>query len=501
MPTPGIGASQRASRLQQTAGMAAAVLLPWAFISLSIHSSLLSSTPLALSFAAIAAITLFSGFRAGLLTSVVTTLVLNHTLFTDNSFFATDTRSLLRSAIIFAVGLLITAVFHRQRIIGSRLSVTLASLQARTDALSEAQQGGNSVAWTMNLAGKTLEWAEGGSPIFGRPFSELSSIDDAIRLIFEEDRLALAHSAENAMSTNQPFDCEFRVAWPDGGIHWIASHGSPSPLQPKLWRGVSIDVTDRKRAELALLRAEKLTAVGRLSATVAHEINNPLEAVTNLLYLATSDPTLSATTRGYLEQAEREVARLASIARHTLTFAHPRGADRPSHISEVLEGVTRMFQPKCYARSAALRILPDDSLVVSIPQDDLRQVLTNLLSNACDALPSAGGIVEIEMIRQENSALILVRDNGSGIAAKDAERIFEPFFTTKVDIGTGIGLWVSRELVHKSGGHISLQIHELPPGFHTMFRVELPLAREDHPSANPIAQIAERTEVAPLETP
>ncbi len=481
--------------------MFAAVLLPWAFISLSIHSSLLSSTPLALSFAAIACITLFAGFPAGLVTTIVTTLVINHTLFTDQGLFALDARSLLRSAIIFAVGLLISAVFHRQRVIGNRLNLTLASLQARTDALSEAQQGGNSVAWTMNLGDKTIEWAEGGSRIFGRPFAELSTIDDAFQLIFEEDRLALAHAAESAVRAHQPFDCEFRVRWPDDEVHWIASHGSPSPQQAKVWRGVSIDVTDRKRAELALLRAEKLAAVGRLSATVAHEINNPLEAVTNLLYLANSDPSLSATTRGYLEQAEREVARLASIARHTLTFARPLGADGPSPINDVLDSVARMFQPKCFARDAKLRVLSDDSLLVSIPQDDLRQILTNLLSNACDALHSSGGIIEVETVRQGTRALILVRDNGTGVTPTDAERIFEPFFTTKVDIGTGIGLWVSRELVQKSGGRITLQTHGMPPGFQTMFRVELPLAPESVQAPDSARPAAEHAEVTPVKTP
>jgi signal transduction histidine kinase len=462
--------------------MAAALVLPWAFISLSLRSSLLENTPLALSFAAIAAITLLAGRGPGLLASLATTLFLNHAVFAHHSGIAFDSGSLLRSAIIFAVGALVTFLFDRQRVVSHRLTLTLSSLQARTDALNEAQQGGNSVAWIVNLADKSILWAEGGSCIFGQPFHQLSDIDSAIHLILEEDRPTLAKAAEISMRTSKPFDCEFRVRWPNEEIHWIATRGTPSLQQAKLWRGVSIDVTDRKRTELALLRSEKLAAVGRLSATVAHEINNPLEAVTNLLYLASSDPTLAPLTREYLEHADRELARLASIARHTLNFAHPRPTSNSATLGEVLDNVTRMFQPKCDSRAASIRLLSNDALIVAMPMDDLRQVLTNLLSNACDALPHAGGLIEIDVARSADTAIILIRDNGSGVAAQDLDRIFDPFFTTKAEIGTGIGLWVCRELVQKSGGHISIQTEELPPGFHTMFRVELPLAAE---SASP----------------
>lgn len=444
-------------------------------MSLSLRSSLLSSTPLALNYAVIAAITLFAGWRAGTLTVLATALTVNHTVFAHHVGFALDVSSLLRTAFILGVGLLVMALCQRQRSISSCLSHTLGSLQARTDALNEAQQGGNSVAWTMDLTAKTIQWAEGGSPIFGRPFPELSSLDTVLDLIPETDRIALAQAAKNAMRSSQPFDGEFRVRWPDGELHWIATRGTPAPHQAKLWRGVSIDVTDRKLAELALLRSEKLAAIGRLSATVAHEINNPLEAVTNLLYLAQSDNSLSPETRRHLEQADQELARLASIARHTLTFAHPRPIG-PARIGDALEDVSRMFQPKCYARGANLRILGDESLLVAMPPEDLRQILTNLLSNACDALPSTGGLIEIDFNREHHNANITIRDNGSGVDPSHLDHIFDPFFTTKSDIGTGIGLWVSRELVHKNGGQISLHTHGLPTGFRTLFRVQIPLA-------------------------
>jgi len=216
VPTAGKTSGARVKFVRQAVFLAAALVLPWTFISISLRSALLSSTPLALSYAAIAAITLLAGWGAGLLTSFATTLVVNHVILAHHSGFALDPGSLLRSAIIFGIGLLVTVLFERQRVISTRLNLTLTSLQARTDALNEAQQGGNSVAWTMNLANKAIHWAEGGSCIFGRPFHQLPDIDSTIPLILEEDRVKLAHAAETAMRTSKAFDCEFRVRWPDG---------------------------------------------------------------------------------------------------------------------------------------------------------------------------------------------------------------------------------------------------------------------------------------------
>jgi signal transduction histidine kinase len=141
----------------------------------------------------------------------------------------------------------------------------------------------------------------------------------------------------------------------------------------------------------------------------------------------------------------------------------------------VVESVVAMFQPRCGTRSAEIRVVQNERLQLPVPADDLRQILTNLVSNACDALPPAGGLVEVEVAREANVAAISIRDNGSGISPENAVRVFDPFFTTKEDTGTGIGLWVTRDLVDKNGGRILLT-DELPPGFRTQFRVEFAMS-------------------------
>ncbi len=225
--------------------------------------------------------------------------------------------------------------------------------------------------------------------------------------------------------------------------------------------------------ELALIRSEKLVAIGRLSATIAHEINNPLEAVTNLLYLASSDQHLRPETRRYLEQADQELARLTSIARHTLTFVRTT-AKGPSNIAAIAESVVAMFQPRCHSYGSEIRLLQSLNFSVDVPPDDLRQILTNLVSNACDALMICTGLIEVEISAKEEFAVIEVRDMGAGIAADNLDRVFDALFTTKEGVGTGIGLWVTKELVEKSGGHINVDSRD-SSDFRTTFRVEFPL--------------------------
>jgi PAS domain S-box-containing protein len=321
-----------------------------------------------------------------------------------------------------------------------------------------------------------LSWAEGGAHVFGRPFSEEETLDRALSVILDEDRDRVLRDFESAIAASRAFHSEFRVRWPNGHIHWLESRGTRSAADPNIWHGVTLDITDRKKAEAALVRSEKLAAIGRLSATVAHEVNNPLEAVTNLLYLAMSQPDLPPQAKDYLQRADQELARLASIARRTLSFVRPKSAVGPVDVIEIVDAVIDMFQPRCTARGAEIHIRCNVELTLPMPADDLRQILTNIVSNACDALPPSDGIIEIEIVRHDKTVSISIRDNGTGISPDNLTRVFEPFFTTKEDVGTGIGLWVTRDLVDKNGGRISVQTHFLPPGFNTMFRVEFPLA-------------------------
>ncbi len=470
------GLSRHRRLLIQICGYIAAALLSWVGIIFSIRTPALHGTPLALSFVFVAGITIFTGLGPGLLAVLLTTLFFNHLALAQHAFFSLAPQSLLYSVVILAIGALIAFLCDRQRITSSDLRVALAALRVRTNALMEAQQASRSAAWMHNADSGRIDWAEGGAEIFGRPFSDTSVSDDWTNFIVEEDRTRVLETVAAATSVGHSFRAEFRVRWPNDELHWLETRGTPSAANPRIWHGVTIDITERKNAESALVRSEKLAAIGRLSATIAHEVNNPLEAVTNLIYLAKTDPNLSHETRDYLQRADQEVSRLSAIARRTLTFVRARSSPGPVNVAETIDSVVAMFQPRCAARGAEICVLPIKNFSLPIPGDDLRQILTNLVSNACDALPDSGGSIRIEAACAENRATISILDNGHGIPPENLSRIFDPFFTTKSDVGTGIGLWVSRDLVETNGGHLSVETQNLPPDYSTLFRIELPCA-------------------------
>ena len=474
-PARSDGRDRRTRLLTQICGYAAAIVLPWFGATLSIRSHALQTTPVALNFAAMAGITILTGLGPGLVALASTALIFNYYVM-SNGAWSTSPKNLLRTAAILCIGFLIVWLCERQRIIRKKLRVTLSSLQMRTDFLMKAQQASNSVAWMFNTQDSHIRWAEGGAEIFGSPFSEISTAGPPILLVMEEDRDQVEKAFEQAIRIGEALQVEFRVRWPNGDVHWLESRGTRSASHAHIWRGVTVDITDRKNAEFALVRSEKLAAIGRLSATIAHEINNPLEAITNLLYLASGDPQLQPQTRSYLEVANQELVRLGNIAQRTLNFARSKPANGPASLVEIVESVVTMFHARCNLRGGEIRLGQKLDLRVRVPVDDLRQIFINIISNACDALPVPNGCVEIDIAKEGEFAVISISDNGIGIPTEHLNRIFEPFFTTKEDVGTGIGLWITKEMIEKSGGLITVHNDNLHAGFQTMFRVTFPVA-------------------------
>ncbi len=352
-------------------------------------------------------------------------------------------------------------------------------------ALALAQQAGKCAAWIMDVEAKEVKWLPGGYEIFGRPFAELSCRIRPIDLVEEADHPAIWAALQRTLDSGEPFIVEYRLPWPNGETHWQEARGIVDPDCPKLIRGTTFDITERKMAELSVLRIEKLAAVGRIASTIAHEINNPLESVTNLLYLALSDPSLTDRVRGYLLTAEEELARLANISRLTLSFARPQGAPREIAPAEVLENALCLFRRQFKAKKVEIRLEIETTEKIKIFVDELQRTFTNLIANALDAARQEGGVLRIWMHDDGPHVCIAIEDNGSGIAPEHASRIFEAFYTTKLDIGTGIGLWVTRELVEKNGGTISFASGDLEGGMKTRFHLCFPAATQAREAVPP----------------
>jgi PAS domain S-box-containing protein len=386
----------------------------------------------------------------------------------------------LQVLILVATALVVWFMNSHRRRSEEKLEGKLISLQERTDDLVSSLNSSRCACWTLDFdSGKSARWYSGSYQLFGRPYSELEELPSLVSLLHPDDQQPLKDVSLRMTTTWDPVVFEHRAIWPNGEIHTLEMRANRVPGRRCVWRGVTLDITERKKTEAALLRAEKLAAMGRLASTVAHEINNPLESVTNLLFLAQASRSLDSETQMYLATAERELARLSNITRLTLGFVRTSASADETEVAEVVNEVLSIFNHRFETKGVKIErhYVPDVS--ITIAPHELRQIVTNLIANAADAVGIEQGRIRIRIAREGEKAVLEVEDNGEGVDPIHLPRIFEAFFSTKEEVGTGIGLWVTRELVEKNGGHISVKSNPeqaLPSGATTQFRVEFPAA-------------------------
>ena len=230
------------------------------------------------------------------------------------------------------------------------------------------------------------------------------------------------------------------------------------------WAGIIVlDASDRKRSEEALRRSEKLAVTGRLAASIAHEINNPLEAITNLLFLMRNVTSLDEQAQNYISMAEHEVRRIAEITQQTLRFYRQSTLPARVTMAELLDSVLSLNQGRFHSLDIHVEREYDPSLDLFCFAGEIRQVMANLVGNAVDA-SSSGGRILVRARKSRNwqqpsqaGVRFVVADTGSGMEPEVRERVFEPFFTTKEVTGTGLGLWVSHAIIVKHGGLVHLR--------------------------------------------
>jgi len=245
------------------------------------------------------------------------------------------------------------------------------------------------------------------------------------------------------------------------------------------------NTTDTRRTEQALRRSEQLAAAGRLAASIAHEINNPLEAVTNLLFLAKTDVGLSDSSKDLLEIADKELQRLSHITARSLKFYRQRTAPTPTSLDEVIDSVVFFHDPSIRLRNIRVDRRYRPAPLVLCQPGELQQVFTNLISNALDALEAKGRLIVAVRpatdVAGREGVSVTVADSGSGMDLHMFERLFHPFVTTKGEAGTGLGLWVSKGILDKHHATVAVRSK---PGCGTVFRLFFPLdttLAEGHP--------------------
>jgi PAS domain S-box-containing protein len=243
---------------------------------------------------------------------------------------------------------------------------------------------------------------------------------------------------------------------------------------------IARDVTQQKRAERALRTSERLASVGRLAATVAHEINNPLEAVTNLIFLAQSANSLEAVHK-YLDMSQEELKRISHLTRQTLGFYRETKGATKMRLGEQVESLLSVFAPRMRNKSIRLfKEINDDVEICAVP-GEIRQVIANLISNSIDAINSGGQLrVRVSHSIQTKDTIrpgvrLSVADTGHGIPSEIRPQLFEPFFTTKRDVGTGLGLWICRSIVEAHQGIIQVRSSTVSGRSGTVFSIFLPV--------------------------
>lgn len=223
------------------------------------------------------------------------------------------------------------------------------------------------------------------------------------------------------------------------------------------------DVSELTIAQSAAIEAERQSTAGRLAASIAHEINNPLDAATNLIYLVRNCGSLPDEADRYLAMADAELSRAANISRQMLSFFRPAARVRWIPLDDLAHGALGILDRKCRAKQVSCSIHVEQGLEVYGNEGELRQVLLNLVGNALDASQPGGRMwIRVSVVSGEADAefsrvRITVADNGHGMTSDIRQRIFQPFFTTKRGHGTGIGLWVSKSLTEQHGGSIRVR--------------------------------------------
>jgi PAS domain S-box-containing protein len=312
-----------------------------------------------------------------------------------------------------------------------------------------------------DLTGIVTSWNEGAQRMFG--FAAEEMVGQSILHIIPEELRYEEDEILRKLRAGERIDHYETTRRKKSGEHVHVSV-TISPIRNATGQVIGAskiarDISDRKKLERLLIQSEKLAATGRMAATIAHEINNPLEAVMNLIFLARQQSPESGKAYHYLLTAEQELERVSHIARQTLGYYKDTGAPVELLLHQLIENVLAVYNSRLTALGITVDLRFNDLQAISASRGEMLQVFSNVIANALDAMPK-GGSLEISTRKLTGSAgdgiQIAVRDSGAGIQREHLERIFEAFFTTKGNLGTGIGLWVARQLVEKRGGHISV---------------------------------------------
>ena len=359
----------------------------------------------------------------------------------------------------------------------------VAELEASEQRLRTAAETANLGSWDLDLETGQMTCSDQCKLHFGRSIEVGFNYPDLQASIHADDREAVARAMRTAIEDHEIYRAEYRNIWPDGSVHWVVVAGRAHYDQSGRARritGFTLDATERHKAQMALLQSEKLAAVGRLASSIAHEINNPLESVTNLLFLAARSEDMPE-IKDYLNTAEQELRRVSAIANQTLRFHRQASGPKAVTSKDLFDGVLSMYQGRFLNSGIKISMRIRDRQTIHCLDGEIRQVLNNLVANAIDAMQSAGGCLALRshdttMDNGEPGVTLMVADTGCGMSFGVRDKAFDAFFTTKGSNGTGLGLWISKEIIDRHNGQMRFYSSQRPERHGTVCTVTLPCA-------------------------
>lgn len=436
--------------------------------------------PFAIFIAAVIISARFFGFIPALLCTGLSTLTVGFVIFSPALDFRVSHTNVERLIAFIIVSVIAAGLARKRSQAETRAGETrdrmAAIVESSDDAIFSTTSTGTITSW--NRGAETL-YGYSANEAMGRHIAFLAPIEKAREVAKQLTRIRAGEHVNNFQTEH------------------LRKDGSRVLVQVSIWplhsgqviAGASAivrDITAEKQSEEMLRKNEKLATAGRMAATLAHEINNPLEALGNLLYLARHSPSREE----YLRLAEKEVDRISSITRFALGFVRENRAPSLLNVPEMIDEILSLYSAKLASGDIMVKKEYGPGANIEGYPGELRQLFANLLINSADAMKQGGGQLRIHVLREHDRTTperegvrIVIADTGCGIRATEMGRLFEPFYTTKQDLGTGLGLWVSQGIVQKHGGRIRVRSRVLPGSSGTVFSIFLPGALQVAPQA------------------
>lgn len=457
-------------RVAWYASAIAATALSWCIWWLS---PVLHHDPFVIFILAVVFVARFYGFGPAVVCTFSSALVLDYAMFRPQIGVPLSQNELQRLGLFILIAVFIAGL-ARQR---SRAETQADEVRQQLAAIVTSSEDAI-ISFTVD--GFVTSWNRGAEMLYGYSAAEI--LGRPLSVLVPSDRMGeLEHNLDRLNREERVGSYETERIHKTGARLQVLLSVSPIRNENGELSGASAiarDISQRKRTEEALRRNERLATAGRLTAAIAHEIRNPLEALINLVYLARRD---AAGRDGYLGLAEQEIGRLDSIAQQALGFAREATSPERLDAGRILEEVVQLYLRKLQQSGIKIEKEFQESIEISGYPGELRQLFSNLILNALESMTSGGRLLLRVISMQEKSGdqragvRITVADTGSGISAAALPHIFEPFYTTKKENGTGLGLWLAYGIVQKHSGWIRVASRTMPnPSTGTVFMVFLP---------------------------